>query len=305
MPKLRPRFRRGLSVNRLLPNAVTLLAVCAGLTGVRMALQDRWEMAVGLIVVAMFLDAVDGRLARMMKAASEFGAQLDSLSDVINFGVAPAVIVYLWSLGDAGGTGWALCLVFAMCCALRLARFNTALSDENPPPWAGKFFTGVPAPAGAGLVLLPMALAFVFGDDFFRSAPVTGLIMLLVAGLMISRLPTFSAKKVKVKRQHAGFVLIGVGAVLAFLVSTPWVTLSAAGLVYLVSIPLASWSFLRVKKKYPAEAMKKSESAKKEEPAQNVESGKQEESQAAPPLPEQAAPPEHPLHALRNLDSKD
>ncbi|MEM7172199.1 MAG: phosphatidylcholine/phosphatidylserine synthase [Pseudomonadota bacterium] len=252
MPKLKRRFRRrfrhGLSVNRLLPNAVTLLALCAGVTGVRMALQDRWEAAVGLVVFAMLLDAVDGRLARMMDAASEFGAQLDSLSDVINFGVAPPLILYMWAMGDTGGIGWALALFFTICCTMRLARFNVALGDEDPPPWAGKFFTGVPAPAGAGLALLPMALAFVFGDDFFRNATLNGLVLLVVGGLMISRLPTFSAKKIKIKRHQVGFVLIGVGAFLAFLVSTPWVTLSAAGLIYLIGIPVAALSFLKVRK---------------------------------------------------------
>ena len=151
----------GLSVGRLIPNALTLLALCAGATAIRLALTERWELAVAAVGVAMLLDALDGRIARLMKATSRFGAELDSLADVVNFGLTPALMVYLWALGDTGGLGWALALVYVICCALRLARFNTALSDENPPPWAGKFFTGVPAPAGAGLVLLPMALAFV------------------------------------------------------------------------------------------------------------------------------------------------
>jgi len=247
MSGLRQRRRRvGLTANRLVPNAVTLLAVCAGLTAIRMALQERWEVAVGAIVLAMLLDALDGRLARMMKATSEFGAHLDSLADVVNFGVAPALLVYIWALGEAGGLGWALSLVFAMCCALRLARFNTALTDENPPPWAKRFFTGVPAPAGAGLAVLPLALSFVFGDDYLRTAAVAGVALVGAGALMISRIPTYSAKQMKVPRRHVGMVLIGAGAFAAFLVSMPWITLSLAGFAYLLSIPLSVRSYNRI-----------------------------------------------------------
>lgn len=249
MSDLKQRRRRaGLSVNRLLPNAVTLLALCAGMTAIRMALLDRWEMAVVAVVVAMILDSLDGRIARMMSATSDFGAQLDSLSDVINFGVAPAILVYMWALGDTGGIGWALAMVFAMCCALRLARFNSELGEENPPPWAARFFTGVPAPAGAGLALLPMAISFELGEEIFRSSTLNGIVLLGVAALMISRVPTFSAKRLKVPRRHVGLVLLGVGAFAAFLVSTPWVMLICAGMAYLISIPLAVVSLHRARK---------------------------------------------------------
>lgn len=255
MSDLKQRRRRaGLSVNRLIPNAVTLLALCAGMTAIRMALQERWEMAVVAVVVAMILDSLDGRIARMMSATSDFGAQLDSLSDVINFGVAPALLVYVWALGDTGGIGWALAVVFAMCCALRLARFNTELGEENPPPWASRFFTGVPAPAGAGLVLLPMTVSFEAGAEVFRSATLNGIVLLVVAALMISRIPTFSAKRIKVPRRHVGLVLLAVGAFAAFLVSTPWVMLTCAGIAYLLSIPLAAYSFRRVQRAEPAAA---------------------------------------------------
>ena len=239
--------RRGFfSINRLIPNAVTLLAVCAGMTAIRYALQGRWEVAVGAVVVAMVLDAMDGRIARLMRATSEFGAQLDSLSDVINFGVAPALIVYLWSTHQIRGMGWALALVFAICCALRLARFNTSLADENPPPWAGTFFVGVPAPAGAGLALLPMALSFTFAEELFRAPILNILTTLGVAALMVSRIPTYSTKRVHIKRQHAGFVLLGAGALGAFLVSTPWITLSVVGLLYAISIPFSIRAFQKV-----------------------------------------------------------
>ena len=252
MSNLRQRRRRtGLSVNRLIPNAVTLMALCAGLTGVRLALQERWELAVAAIVVAMVLDAMDGRIARLMGATSEFGAQLDSLSDVICFGVAPGLVVYLWATHDVKGLGWAVALLFAICCALRLARFNTGLNDENPPPWANKFFTGVPAPGAAGLALLPMALAFVFGETVFRTGFLNCLVLFGVALLMVSRLPTYSVKQIKIKRRQVGFVLLAVGIGLAFLVSVPWVTLSVVGFFYAASIPLASLSLRREMERQP------------------------------------------------------
>lgn len=244
MADLRRRRLPGLTANRLIPNGLTLLALCAGLTATRMALLERWELAIAAVGVAMLLDGLDGRIARLMGATSEFGAQLDSLADVINFGVAPALIVYLWALGDAGGLGWALALVFVICCALRLARFNTALGD--PLPWADRFFTGVPAPAGAGLVLLPLVLSFELGEAVFASAWLNGATMIGVAALMVSKIPTFSAKRLKVPHSYVGLALIGVGAFAAFLVSTPWVTLSLVGLAYLISIPLAMATYRRL-----------------------------------------------------------
>ena len=252
MSDLRRRRRRaGLSVNRLVPNAVTLIALCAGMTGVRLALMGRWELAVAAIVVAMVMDAMDGFTARLMNATSEFGAQLDSLSDVIAFGVAPSLVVYLWALSEVRGLGWAVALLYAICCALRLARFNTMLAEENPPPWAKKYFTGVPAPGAAGLALLPMALSFVFGDTFFRSGFLNCLLLFGVAALMVSRVPTFSSKQIKIKRHQVSFVLLGVGATLAFLVSVPWITLSVAGFIYASSIPMAYLSLRKERAKQP------------------------------------------------------
>lgn len=236
----------GLTVNRLIPNSLTLLALGAGMTAIRLALMGRWEFAIAAVVVAMVLDGLDGRIARLMGATSEFGAQLDSLSDVINFGVTPAIIVYIWALGDAGGLGWALALVFVMACALRLARFNTALGVSDPPPWASRFFTGVPAPAGAGLVLLPMVLSFELDSDFLRSGVVNGFALIAVSALMVSKIPTFSAKRIKLPHSYVGLALIAVGAYAAFLVSTPWVTLSLTGVAYLISIPISVTSFRRL-----------------------------------------------------------
>lgn len=243
----RRRRLRGLSINRLIPNALTLMGLCAGMTAIRWALEERWEVAVAAVVVAMVIDGLDGPVARVMNATSEFGAQLDSLADFVNFGVTPAIIVYLWAMQDLGGLAWALALVYAMCCALRLARFNAALTQDDKPSWASKFFVGVPAPAGAGLMLLPMVLSFKLGDEIFRSQVLNGVVFIGVAALMVSQLPTYSSKRIKVPLRHVGFVLIGVGAFAAFLVSTPWVTLSVAGLAYLASIPMAQISFRKMR----------------------------------------------------------
>ncbi len=243
--RARRRDRRGrrplanLPLHRLVPNALTLLGLCAGMTAVRMALEGRWQIAVAAVLVAMILDALDGRIARLMKATSEFGAQLDSLADFANFGVTPALIVFLWSLSEAGGLGWAIVLLFAICCALRLARFNTALLTDSPQPLAARFFVGVPAPAGAGLALLPLIVSFAWESDLPRSPLVNGIALFGVAALMASRVPTFSFKRTKIPRRQVGFVLLGVAAFAAFLVSTPWITMSVAGLAYLASIPFA------------------------------------------------------------------
>ena len=244
----------GLTVNRLIPNALTLLGLCAGMTAIRLALMERWDLAIAAVLVAMVADALDGRIARLMGATSEFGAQLDSLADVINFGVTPALIVYLWALGDTGGLGWALVLVFAMSCALRLARFNTALGIEQPAPWTSRFFTGVPAPAGAGLALLPMVLSFELGEDILASPILNGLMLVAVSALMVSKVPTFSAKRIRLQQSYVGLALVGVGAFTAFLVSTPWVTISLVGLAYLVSIPIAVMTYRRLQAEQPDNA---------------------------------------------------
>lgn len=249
MPRLRRRGLPVLTVNRLVPSALTLLGLCAGLTAVRLALLGRWEVAVAAVVVAMVMDALDGRIARLMGTTSEFGAQLDSLADAISFGVAPALIVYLWALSEAGGIGWAVALVFAVACTLRLARFNTGLGAAKAQPWTERFFTGVPAPAGAGLGLLPMVLSFELGGGILASAWFNGFMLAAVAGLMVSTIPTFSAKRIKIPRGYVPLALIGLGALIAFLVSTPWVTLGLVGLGYLVSIPVSVVQYRRLQER--------------------------------------------------------
>jgi CDP-diacylglycerol--serine O-phosphatidyltransferase len=226
-------------MNRLIPNAITVGALCAGLSGVRFAIDARWEMAVAAIVVAAILDGLDGRMARLLNGTSKFGAELDSLSDFVSFGAAPALIVYLWVLNAWGGVGWVIALGFAVCCALRLARFNTALADPNPPRWSGHFFTGVPAPAGAGLALLPMMLHFEVGPGWVDRPVVGALTLAVVAFLMVSRLPTFSGQKLHVPRGWMVPTLVMVGLFFAMLASAPWATLLALGIVYLAAIPVS------------------------------------------------------------------
>ncbi|WP_343559868.1 CDP-alcohol phosphatidyltransferase family protein [Kiloniella sp. b19] len=251
--RARKKRLRGLSIARLVPNSLTLLGLCAGLSSIRAALEQNWELAVLGIVVAMVTDGLDGPAARLLKAQSEFGAQLDSLADFVNFGVAPALVVYLWALPDAGGFAWALAILFAICCAMRLARFNTGLIDENPPVWATKFFVGVPAPGGAGLMLVPMVLSFEMGDAFWRNEILNGALFVAVGALFVCTLPTFSSKRIHIPRKFVGLVMVAIAAYGAFLLSTPWIALALAGIGYGVSIILAQFSFRTMIRKMEAQ----------------------------------------------------
>lgn len=235
----RPKLERP-AMNRLIPNMITVAALCAGMTGIRLALNGEWQAAVAAVLLAAILDGLDGRIARLLNATSKFGAELDSLSDFLAFGVAPAVIVYMWTVSQLGGFGWAVCLLFAVCMALRLARFNTALGDPNPPPWTRNYFTGVPAPAGALLALLPMIATFQLGTDSWPgTAWLNGLWVLIVACCTVSRIPTFSAKKVHLPPALMLPALLGVG-ILAVMISTwPWLTILMGGLIYILTIPVA------------------------------------------------------------------
>ncbi|MCG8689579.1 MAG: phosphatidylcholine/phosphatidylserine synthase [Minwuiales bacterium] len=249
----RPRRRRlrNLPINSLLPNMLTVLALCAGLTSMRFALQERWEMAVGAIVVAAILDGLDGRLARLLKGASKFGAELDSLSDFVCFGVAPAFVLHQWTLFQLRGVGWILVLGFAVCCALRLARFNTALEDPNRPAWSVNYFTGVAAPAGAGLALIPVMLSFLEIGTLPRSPYLAGAWMAAVAFLMVSQIPTYSFKKVRVRRDMIMPMLLLVALGAAALAMYPWITLSTMATAYLVSIPFAFFSHAKLSRTGP------------------------------------------------------
>jgi CDP-diacylglycerol--serine O-phosphatidyltransferase len=239
----RRRRESGRSLNWMIPNAMTLLGLSAGISAVRFAIEGSWDRAVIAITVAAVLDGVDGRIARALGVTSRFGAELDSLSDFVCFGVSPALVIYLWSLNGAGGVGWSIALIFAVCCAIRLARFNSELDPEpahEKPAWAANFFTGVPAPAGGGLALMPLIWALEFPDSgFFNSPVVTGATMLAASVLMVSRIPTMAAKRIKVPTRFVVFALIGFGVVFALLISEPWLMLGLIGVAYIVSIPVA------------------------------------------------------------------
>ncbi|MEQ8666064.1 MAG: phosphatidylcholine/phosphatidylserine synthase [Rhodospirillales bacterium] len=231
-----------MSLNVMIPNMLTLLALCSGLTSIRFALNDRWEAAVLAVAVAALLDALDGRVARMLKGASKFGAELDSLSDFVCFGVVPALLLYLWGLEDTGRFSWILVLLLSACCGMRLARFNTMLDDPDAPPFQVNYFTGVPAPAGAGLALLPIVLSLQFGDTAVRSPFFIAVVMIAVAALFVSKVPTFSFKKVKIHNDWFLPTMVIVVLLAAGLLSAPWATLSIILVLYIISIPM---SYLR------------------------------------------------------------
>lgn len=246
-PRQNPRRRRfkAIPVRMLVPNLITLLALCAGLTAIRLAFENKLDLALAGIVFAALLDGIDGRVARMLKGTSKFGAELDSLADFVNFGVAPALILYFWGLHDFKSFGWIAALVFAICGGLRLARFNVMIDDPHKPAWAGNFFTGVPAPAGAIVVLLPIYLNFLGVPRGPSLTAFTLVFALFVAFLMVSRLPVFSGKQVG-KRVPTEMVLpVFVLAVLFFalLIAYPFEVLTIGTLLYLGALPLGwlSW----------------------------------------------------------------
>jgi len=240
----RRRFK-AIPVRTLVPNVITLLALCAGLTSIRLAWEGRLEWAVAAIVFAAVLDGVDGRVARLLKGTSKFGAELDSLADFVNFGVAPAVILYFWGLHDLKSAGWIAAMVFAISAGLRLARFNVMMEDPNRPAWAGNFFVGMPAPGGALTVLLPIYVHFLGMPRLSFVAPVVLVYTLAIAFLMVSRLPVYSGKRVG-KRVPPEMVLplfVLVVLFFALLLSYPWEVLTIGTLLYLGSLPFGWLSY--------------------------------------------------------------
>ncbi len=239
MAQERGRRLRAIPVRTLLPNLITLLALCAGLTGVRLAIEGKLEWAVAAIVFAAMLDGIDGRVARMLKGTSRFGAELDSLADFFNFGVAPALILYFWGLHELGNAGWIAAMVFAICAGLRLARFNVMLDDPNRPAWAANFFVGMPAPAGAICALLPIYVTLLGMPRFGWFSPLVFFYTLAIAALMVSRLPVFSGKRVgkRVAPEMVLPVFVAVVAFFALLIAYPWVVLTVGTMVYLASLP--------------------------------------------------------------------
>jgi CDP-diacylglycerol--serine O-phosphatidyltransferase len=225
----------------VLPNLVTVLAICAGLSGIRFAFENRFEIAVVMVLLAAFLDGIDGRLARMLKATSKFGAQMDSLADIVNFGVAPALVLYAFLLDRAGSPGWIAALLFTIACGMRLARFNVLADDTDQPAWQTEYFVGVPAPAGAVLVMLPLYLYFLrLGLEPTRPAAfiATGFTV-LIAFLLVSRLPVYSGKSVKVPGDRVLPVILGVVLYILLLMTYPWYTLTASVGGYLLFLPFS------------------------------------------------------------------
>ena len=235
----RSKKQRYISLSRLFPNMITLTALCIGFSAIRFAILERWEVAVTFVVIAAVLDALDGAAARILNSSSNFGAQLDSLSDIVSFGVAPALIVHLWVLQDVKRFGWAVALIFVICCALRLARFNAMLQEtdvETKAEEKNKKLVGVPAPGGALLALFPLALSFEL-TDFFKDYPWAMMIyMLIIATLMISKIPTFSVKNTKINHNMALPAMIGFGIFVALLIIEPWYLAIFVASIYLISL---------------------------------------------------------------------
>lgn len=248
---------QALTLSKLIPNLITMMALIAGITSVQKALSGNFEVAVLLLLAAAILDVMDGAVARALKAQSEFGAQLDSLSDFLAFGVAPGLILYVWTLGDAGKLGWIAAVVFPVAAALRLARFNVmASAAADIPLWKKRFFTGVPTPAGAILCLFPLYVWFLTPETFegYRwGTPFVAIWAITVAALMVSRIPTFSIKYMKIPPKMMVPVMAFVALVVAALFNAPWVTLPIICIVYAASIPLIFHQYRKLEKEHQAD----------------------------------------------------
>jgi CDP-diacylglycerol---serine O-phosphatidyltransferase len=228
-------------ISRLFPSMVTIMAICFGMTAIRYALKAEWDVAAAFIIISGFLDVVDGRLARYLKATSNFGAQLDSLADFVNFGIAPAIVLYLWGLNqiEVKGLGWGLVLFYSICSAIRLARFNSNLDQPDRPAWKDAFFTGIPAPAGAYLALMPLLLSFNFNILEYVHPIVIGIYLTIIGILMASRIPTFATKKLVIKKEHISFVLVIAGLLIGSIIMAPWITLPLLGTIYISTFPFS------------------------------------------------------------------
>lgn len=265
-PRRADRPRRGIPLRTIVPNAVTALALCSGLFGIRFGIGGEWDKAVAAVVIAAILDGLDGRIARLLNGESRFGAELDSLSDVTAFGVAPAIILYLWvlqPLAELGPDferwtryGWLFALAYAVCAALRLARFNANIDAVEQPHKSAGFLTGVPAPAGAGLVLLPIYLWYWTGEPAFRETWLAAPWAALVGFLMISNLATFSWGSLRLRSHVRLGALVVIALVFAALISAPFPTLSVAALLYALMIPLSIASYAKVKRQRAAEPVR-------------------------------------------------
>ena len=238
----------GNSQRSLLPNTITIIGVCIGLCSIKFALDSRFDLAIIAITFAAIFDSLDGRIARLIRGTSKVGKELDSLTDVISFGVAPGLILYFWTLNQLGKIGWMLVLIYTVCCALRLARFNIS-SSEITEAWKINFFEGVPSPAGAGIVLFPVIISL---SNFFtlpNQTLVSAGLIFVVSVLMVSKLPTYSLKKIVIPRSVTVFLLLGISIFFGFLIAFTFETLLFAGAVYLLSIPVSCFHYLNTKAK--------------------------------------------------------
>ena len=268
---------RQVPIRVLIPNIFTLVGLCAGLTAIRMAIEHRFDLAVAALVLAAILDALDGRVARLLKASSRFGAELDSLADFVNFGVAPAIIIFTWALDDQKSFGWIVVMIFALCAALRLARFNVAIDGPDQPQWKSAYFIGVPAPMGAIIVLLPLYLQSVGLPVAVMPAPIIMGYTLAIAFLMVSRFPTYSGKLFgqRIAREYVLPIFMMAALFAAVLLTYPYMTMTALAMAYLATIPLSVVTYHREERK--AEETAKSQNGSKRKSA--------EAPPAAPPMP--------------------
>lgn len=234
------RPRTELPIVQLLPNFLTIVAICAGLTAIRFGFQGNYEQAVLLVLAAGVLDGLDGKLARVLKSDSKMGAELDSLADFVNFGVAPPLVIYFWGLREMPSAGWIAVLIFAVCCVLRLARFNVTHKSDTEGDDGG-YYAGVPSPAGAGLVMMPMFASFAIADAPLVPAGFISLYMIGIGLLLISRIPTWSFRAMTISRENAKFLLVGFIFIGAAVLTYAWITLVALCLIY---VGLVIWALL-------------------------------------------------------------
>ncbi|UYV14459.1 CDP-diacylglycerol--serine O-phosphatidyltransferase [Porphyrobacter sp. ULC335] len=239
----------GLTLRAMLPNAITAAALCSGLTGIRFAIDGQWAFAIALVVLAGVLDGIDGRIARLLNAQSRFGAELDSLADSLSFGVAPALILFLWSLKDWERFGWFAALAFAICCALRLARFNARIDMDDQPHKSAGFLTGVPAPVGAGLAFTPFYLWNETGYALFRDPLLMAAWLTVIAILMISNMPTLSWASLRPRRSIRLPLIAFTGLGFAALLLEPWWTLAVICIGYLAVMPYGLVKYSRIKRR--------------------------------------------------------
>lgn len=253
--RARRRFLRDQPLSRLFPNLITIAGLCCGLSAIRFAILGKWEHAVAFIIAAALIDGMDGRIARMLGATSVFGAQLDSLSDFLCFGVAPVLVMYMFQLHEVKGVGWAMVLFFAVCCALRLARFNTVLQSGDVQPWQKRFFTGIPSPAGGILCMWPLVLNLQFGDAYTPPAIYSLLHVFVIAVLMASRVPTFAAKHMRIKPDLILPVTIALAFIVVMFIIETWLAVALLSLAYLAHIPISVRYYRSLKQQHaPAPA---------------------------------------------------